>query len=117
MPVASDERAHRIAELVNQLTGCGPAPAHEAVTGSFRPTISTDGALELAARAISELQADARRLRVAPYLAPGQQATAAEHRPPAGPGPDWFDRASRRHTHRQLLTWRRPGSPGRATTG
>jgi hypothetical protein len=117
MPVATDERAHRIAELVSQLTGCGTGPAREAVTGGYRPTISTDGALELAARAISELQADARRLRVAPYLGADQQATAAEHRPPAGPGPDWYDRATRRHTHRQLRTWRRPGSPGRATAG
>jgi hypothetical protein len=117
MTIASDERALRIAELVHQLTGCGPAPAHEAVTGGFRPTISTDGALELAARAITELHADARRLRVAPYLVPGQRATAAVHRPPVGPGPDWFDRASRRHTHRLLGTWSRPGPPGRATTG
>lgn len=112
----TDTRASHIAELVSSLTGCEHDAAVEAVAGSYRPTISTDGALELAARSITELQADARGLRIAPYSVPDARAIAAKHRPARVSGIDRFERGRRHQTHRVLRLWGRPVQ-GRTAAG
>jgi hypothetical protein len=111
--MGSDVRAHRLAELVAQLTGEDEADSVEATTALLGRR-RADEALEIVARAIVDLRESSRALRVTRYLDRTLSPTI-DLRDDPGPSPD--DQIQARFSRHDRASGSRPSRHGDRPAG